>query len=75
MKVSPCFHVLYILISGIKEVCPFFSGAIDLSYIDPVVIGRRVFTVTNELVGGVVACVQDAICTVINAVVDGVKGI
>lgn len=54
---------------------PFFSGSIDISYIDPVVIGRRVFTVTNELVGGVVAYVQDAICTVINAVVDGVKGI
>lgn len=53
----------------------FFSGSIDLSYIDPVVIGRQVFTVTNEFVGGVVAYVQDAICTVINAVVDGVKGI
>lgn len=58
-----------------KDLRPFFSGSIDLSYIDPVVIGRRVFTVTNELVGGVVAYVQDAICTVLNAVVDGVKGI
>lgn len=53
----------------------FFSGSIDLSYIDPVVIGRRVFTVTNELVGGVVGSIQDVICNVINTLLDLVKGI
>lgn len=53
----------------------FFSGIIDLSYIDPVVIGRRVFTVTNELVGGVVGSIQDVICSVINTVLDLAKGI
>lgn len=53
----------------------FFSGNIDLSYIDPVVIGRRVFTVTNELVGGVVGSIQEVICSVINTVMDLVKGI
>lgn len=66
--------MLYILISGIKDVRPFFLGGIDLSYIDPVVIGRRIFTFTNEFVGGVVAYVQDALCIVINAVLDRVKG-
>lgn len=53
----------------------FFSGGIDLSYIDPVVIGRRVFTVTNELVGGVVGSIQDVICSIIDTVLDLVKGI
>eukprot|EP00066_Takifugu_rubripes_P028619 XP_011617885.1 PREDICTED: uncharacterized protein LOC101078822 [Takifugu rubripes] len=67
------------LLCGIVDAIVDTIGAvnkapIDLSYIDPVVIGRQVFTVTNELVGGVVAYVQDAICTVINAVMDGVKG-
>lgn len=53
----------------------FFSGGIDLSYIDPVVIGRRVFTVTNELVGAVVGSIQDVICSIIDTVLDLVKGI
>lgn len=53
----------------------FFSGGIDLSYIDPVVIGRRVFTVTNELVAGVVGSIQDVICSIIDTVLDLVKGI
>lgn len=53
----------------------FFSGKTDLSYIDPVVIGRGVFNVTNELVCGVVGYIQDVLCAVLDTILDVVKGI
>ncbi len=52
-----------------------FPGKIDLSYIDPVVIGRRVFRVTNEFVGGVVGYIQDVLCAILDTILDVVKGI
>lgn len=51
------------------------SASVDLSFIDPVVIGRRVFAVTNELVGGVVGSIQDVICSFISTVLGVIKGI
>lgn len=52
-----------------------FSGKIDLSYIDPVVIGRRVFHVTNEITCGVVGYIQDVLCAILDTILDVVKGI
>ncbi len=52
-----------------------FPGKIDLSYIDPVVIGRRVIHVTNEFVGGVVGYIQDVLCAILDTILDVVKGI
>lgn len=51
-----------------------FSGKIDLSYIDPVVIGRGVFSVTNELMCGVVGYIQDVLCAILDTILDVVKG-
>lgn len=53
----------------------FFSGKIDVSYIDPVVIGRGVFSVVNELTCGVVGYIQDVLCAILDTILDVVKGI
>lgn len=53
----------------------FFSGKIDLSYIDPVVIGRGVFSVTNEFMCGMVGYIQDVLCAILDTILDVVKGI
>lgn len=53
----------------------FFSGKIDVSYIDPVVIGRSVFSVANEFTCGVVGYVRDVFCAILDTILDVVKGI
>lgn len=50
------------------------SGKIDLSYIDPVIIGRSVFSVANELMCGVAGHIQDVLCFVLDTGMDVVKG-
>lgn len=52
----------------------FLSGQIDLSYIDPVVIGRSVFNTTNEFMCRVVGCVRDVLCAILDAILAVVKG-
>lgn len=42
---------------------------------DPVVIGRSVFRVTNDLACGVVGYIQDVLCAVLDNLLDVVKGI
>ena len=51
-----------------------FSGNIDLSFIDPVVIGRDVFSVINELMCEVGGYIQDVLCAILDAILDVVKG-
>lgn len=53
----------------------FFSGKIDLSYLDPVVIGRGVFSVTNESASGVVDYIRSVLCAILDSILDVVKGI
>lgn len=53
----------------------FFLGKTDLSYIDPVVVGRGVFSVTNELMCGAVGYIQDVLCAILDTILDVVKGI
>ncbi|KAI3367181.1 hypothetical protein L3Q82_008240 [Scortum barcoo] len=50
------------------------EGKTDLSYIDPVVIGRNVFSVTNEFMCGVGGYIQDVLCAVLETILDVVKG-
>lgn len=52
-----------------------FSGKTDLSYVDPVVIGRDVFSVTNEFINGVTGYIQGVLCAVLDTILDVVKGI
>lgn len=52
-----------------------FSEKIDLSYIDPVVIGRGVFSVANESMCGVVGYIRDVLCAILDSIVNVVKGI
>lgn len=52
----------------------FSSGATDISFIDPVVIGRNVFSVTNDFVGGIAEYIQGVLCTVIDAILDTYHG-
>ena len=53
----------------------FFSGKVDLSYVDPVVVGRGVFGVTNDFVCGVGGYIQDVLCAILDTILDVVKGI
>lgn len=53
----------------------FFSAKIDLSYVDPVVIGRSVFNTTNEFMCGVVGYVRDVLCAILDTILAFVKGI
>ncbi|XP_049917300.1 uncharacterized protein LOC126400552 isoform X3 [Epinephelus moara] len=55
-------------ISGINK------GKVDLSYIDPVVIGRNVFSVTNEYMCGVGRYIQGVLCAILDTFLDVVKG-
>lgn len=52
-----------------------FPGKLDLSYIDPVIIGRDVFNVTNKLMCGVVGHVQGVLSSILDATLDVVEGI
>lgn len=53
----------------------FSSGKTDLSYVDPVVIGRGLFGVINNFTCGVVGYIQDVLCAVCDTILDVGKGI
>lgn len=42
---------------------------------DPVVIGRNVFSISNDSVSGIVGYVQDVLCAILDWVLDIIKGI
>lgn len=50
------------------------SGTTDISFIDPVVIGRNAFSVTNDFVSGVAAHIQDVLCAVLDVTLDSLQG-
>lgn len=52
----------------------FFSGTTDISFVDPVVIGRNVFKVTNNTVSGIVGYIQDMLSAILDSILDIVKG-
>lgn len=41
---------------------------------DPVVIGRDVFSVTNDTVSGIVGYIQDVLCAILDKILDITKG-
>lgn len=41
---------------------------------DPVVIGRSVFSATNDTISGIVGYIQDVLCGILDAVLDIIKG-
>lgn len=52
----------------------FSSGAPGVSFIDPVVIGRNVFSVTNDFVSGLAEYIQGVLSTVIDVILDTYQG-
>lgn len=50
------------------------SGTTDVSFIDPVVIGRNAFNVTNDFVSGIAAYIQDVLCAVLDVTLDSLQG-
>lgn len=50
------------------------SGTTDISFIDPVVVGRNAFSVTNDFVSGVAAHIQDLLCAVLDVIMDSLQG-
>ncbi|XP_049917299.1 uncharacterized protein LOC126400552 isoform X2 [Epinephelus moara] len=55
-------------ISGINK------GAVDISYMDPVVVGRSAFSTTNEYVNGIVGSIRDVLCGTIDSILEITKG-
>lgn len=64
-----CFNSLWVALNVL-----FFSGSTDISFIDPVVTGRHVFSVTNDFVSGIAEHIQDVLCAVLDVVLDTLKG-
>lgn len=52
----------------------FFSGTTDVSFIDPVVVGRNFFSVTNDFVSGIAGYIQDVLCAIMDVILDTAKG-
>ncbi|TNN24961.1 hypothetical protein EYF80_064913 [Liparis tanakae] len=50
------------------------KGTTDVSFMDPVVVGRHVFSVVNDTVSGAVGDIRDALCAVVDIVLDVTKG-
>eukprot|EP00063_Salmo_salar_P006867 XP_013981702.1 PREDICTED: AT-rich interactive domain-containing protein 4B-like isoform X23 [Salmo salar] len=46
------------------------NGNFYLSYVDPVIIGRGVFNVTNNSICGVVGYIQGTLCVLLDAILD-----
>lgn len=42
---------------------------------DPVVVGRNVFSLTNDTVSRLVGYIQDVLCAIVDSVLDLTKGI
>lgn len=53
----------------------YSQGKIDLSHIDPVVLGRGAFNAANEFACGIAGSIQDVLCAVLDNILDVVKGI
>ena len=54
--------------------CLFFSGTIDISFIDPVVVGRNVFSVTNDFLSGIAEYIQGVLCAILDVILETVEG-
>lgn len=52
----------------------FFSGPTDISFIDPVVIGRNVFSVIDNFVSGITGYIQNVLCAILDVTLDTLKG-
>lgn len=52
----------------------FFSGTTDVSFVDPVVVGRNFFSVTNDFVSGIAGYIQDVLCAIMDVILDTAKG-
>ena len=55
-------------------VCVPPLGTTDLSFIDPVVVGRDFISVTMDFVDILVGYIQDMLCTVLDTVLETAKG-
>lgn len=51
------------------------TGNFYLSYVDPVVIGRRAFHSSNDFMCGVVGSVRDTLCAIVDTVLDTISDI
>lgn len=51
-----------------------YSGATNVSFVDPVVIGRDVFSATNDTVSGIVGYIQDVLSAIIDEILEIIKG-
>lgn len=59
---------------ALTECVLFFSGPPDISFIDPVVIGRNVFSAINSFVSGVTGYIQDVLCAILDVTLDTFEG-
>lgn len=57
--------------------CPSIdpTGNFYLSYIDPVVIGRKAFHSVDDIVGGVVTTITESLCAVVDKTIDTISGL
>lgn len=46
----------------------------DTPSVDPVVVGRNVFSLTNDTVSRLVGYIQDVLCAIVDSVLDLTKG-
>ncbi len=54
---------------------PCSTGNFYLSYVDPVVIGRRAFHSTNDFICGVVGSFRDTLCAVVDSILDTIADV
>ncbi|MED6276149.1 hypothetical protein CHARACLAT_000373, partial [Characodon lateralis] len=60
--------------TAINAVLDIRKGTTDISFIDPVVLGRTFFSVINDAVGGIMGYIQDILCAILDTVLDISKG-
>lgn len=67
---------IYHCVSGFLYLIPClcFLGTTDISFIDPVVLGRTFFNTINDAVGGIMGYIQDLLCTILDTVLGISKG-
>lgn len=65
-----CATVDYI----VDMVLDIHTGKLDISYLDPVVIGRGAFTATNDFMSGITGHIQGALCSIVDTLLDVFKG-
>lgn len=51
------------------------SGTTDVSFMDPVVIGRSVFSTANDTISGIAGNIQEMLCAVVDMILEVIKGI